>query len=165
MRTLVASAILLLAACNAAVPSDTPAAGSPAGPDVPSPARPDGPSPVMPHVPSPALPTAPGASAPAPGSPATGEVEVLGPSADLSGERMFTIGDVATVENVSTLTVREAERGPGLSGLTPPAGQTAYTFLVVFAWDGTTPGPSRSVAATTTRSTSPCATTKASSTR
>jgi len=142
VRTLVASAFLLLAACNgAAVPSDTPAAGSPVGPDVSSPAGPGVPSPAEPGVPSPALPTAPGASAPAAGSPAAGEVEALGPSADLSGERMFTIGDVATVENVSTLTVRQAERGPGLSAMPPPEGQTAYTFLVVFAWDGTTPGP------------------------
>jgi hypothetical protein len=45
---------------------------------------------------------------------------------------MYTLGDVAIVENVSTLTVTQAERGDSLSQLPPPAGQTAYTFLAVF---------------------------------
>jgi len=69
-----------------------------------------------------------------------GGVETLGP-ASVSGDPMYTLGDVAIVENVSTLTVTQAERGDSLSQLPPPAGQTAYTFLVVFSWDGTTPGP------------------------
>lgn len=115
-------AMVLFTACTTTTGgSPTP----PAGGTTPPPAPPAGGTTAPPTVP----PAIPG-----------GDVETLGP-ASVSGDRMYTLGDVAIVENVSTLTVTQAERGDSLSQLPPPDGQTAYTFLVVFAWDGTTPGP------------------------
>lgn len=125
MAALMALAILLLAACGGPAqptPATTPAPGAPTQPAPPGS--------------TPAAATPPSATA----QPA-GDVEVLGPSADLSGTGMHTLGQTAVVENISTLTLLQAERGDALSSLPPPEGQTAYSFLVEFHWDGATPGP------------------------
>ncbi|HUG47873.1 MAG TPA: hypothetical protein VMP67_05615 [Candidatus Limnocylindria bacterium] len=120
MRTMVVTAILVLAACSTpALPTVAPAI-----------------SPGLPPTAAPLPAQTTGAA-----TPAAGRVEQLGPSTGHDGERMFTLGETATVENVSTLTLRGAERGDGLASMPSPAGQTTYTFLVSFAWDGTTPGP------------------------
>jgi hypothetical protein len=64
----------------------------------------------------------------------------LRPDPSASGARTFTLGEAATVENVSTLEILQAERGWS-SSQPPPPGQTTYTFLVRFRYDLRTPGP------------------------
>jgi hypothetical protein len=78
--------------------------------------------------------SSPGASSPG----VSGEV-ALEPMADLTGDRVYTLGDVAIVEQVVSLELREAWRGWTGAPLPPPDGQAAYTFLVRFSWDGTQP--------------------------
>jgi hypothetical protein len=74
----------------------------------------------------------------APESPAAGRP--LRPDPDAEGPRVFTLGEVATVETVAELELLQAERDwPGAPAV--PAGRTAYTFLVRFRYDLRTPGP------------------------
>lgn len=70
-------------------------------------------------------------------SPGPDEVPLL-PAREVSGARMFTLGDVAIVEGIVQLEVLQATRGWTASVL-PPEGQAAWTFLVRFTWDGREP--------------------------
>jgi hypothetical protein len=88
----------------------------------------------------------PGVPCPSPAGPAgastvpptsSGEVALL-PATDVSGERMFTLGDVAIVEGIMELEVLEATRGWS-SSVPPPEGMAAWTFRVRFSWDGREP--------------------------
>jgi hypothetical protein len=89
-------------------------------------------------------PVSPGSPAPCP-SPAApavtaapaGEVSLL-PAPELSGERMYTLGQVAMVEGIVQLEVLQATRGWSAS-VPPPDGMAAWTFLVRFTWDGREP--------------------------
>ena len=78
-------------------------------------------------------------STPGGASPAVSDEVALQPVADLTGDRVYTLGDVATVEQVVSLELLEAWRGWAGAPLPPPDGQAAYTFLVRFSWDGTQP--------------------------
>ena len=69
-----------------------------------------------------------------------GEVALL-PASDLGGDRTYTLGDVAVVEETGSLEVLEAWRG-WPSPVPPPDGQTSYTFLVRFSLDDTQPSES-----------------------
>jgi hypothetical protein len=82
---------------------------------------------------SPAVHTGPSPAA----SSASGEVALL-PATDVTGERMYTLGDVAIVEGIVELEVLEATRGWSAS-VPPPEGMAAWTFLVRFHWDGREP--------------------------
>ena len=108
-----ATAVVPLAVGSAAEDPASLASGAPC----PSPAGPDGTS------------AAPSMS--------SGEVALL-PDPDVSGERMFTLGDVAIVEGIVELEVLEATRGWS-SSVPPPDGMSAWTFLVRFSWDGREP--------------------------
>lgn len=66
-----------------------------------------------------------------------GEVSLL-PAPELSGERMYTLGQVAMVEGIVQLEVLKATRGWSAS-VPPPEGMAAWTFLVRFTWDGREP--------------------------
>ena len=97
----------------------------------PPPAAPEGASASCP----PAGTSSPVAS---PSTPMGGEI-ALSATTDLTGERMYTLGDTAKVEEVVDLQLLEAWRGWSGATLPPPEGQTTYTFLVRFSWDGTQP--------------------------
>jgi hypothetical protein len=89
----------------------------------------------VPGVPCPTPAGSAGASA----APSTGSGEVaLLPASDVTGERMYTLGDVAIVEGIVELEVLEATRGWSAS-VAPPDGMAAWTFLVRFTWDGREP--------------------------
>ena len=81
-------------------------------------------------------PAGPAAASTVP-STSSGEVALL-PATDVSGERMFTLGEVAIVEGIVELEVLEATRGWS-SSVPPPEGMAAWTFLVRFSWDGREP--------------------------
>ncbi len=89
------------------------------------------------------LPTAaPAAPCPSPAGSAqasapVGEVSLL-PAPELSGERMYTLGQVAIVEGIVQLEVLQATRGWSAS-VPPPEGMAAWTFHVRFTWDGREP--------------------------
>jgi hypothetical protein len=81
----------------------------------------------------------PAQSSPGAASPAVSGEVALEPVADLTGDRVYTLGEVATVEQVVSLELLEAWRGWTGAPLPPPDGQASYTFLVRFTWDGTQP--------------------------
>lgn len=95
----------------------------------------DGPSPPA----SPLVPCAsPVAASPDPSAaPASGIDVALQPTDDLPGERMYTIGDTALVEEVVALEVLEAWRHGAHDATTLEPRLSTYTFLVQFGWDGT----------------------------
>jgi hypothetical protein len=84
---------------------------------------------------APGVTSPPGAPSPAP----AGAEVALSAASDLTGERTYTLGDTAKVEEVVDLQLLEAWRGWSGASLPAPEGQTTYTFLVRFAWDGTQP--------------------------